>query len=242
MKNSIDVYWAWGMKSRRGKGLNETFPTPLFSSLKSMLPKNESTIDYLKCPAAQKELKNTFILKSHIKPFIFGYKNNKFGYQYSAIPTSPDETNLAIHRNPAVKDSIIDFPWQIYFYSPTSLEMTLSPAFLSRNEFVQNTTILPGRYNISTWFRPLLASFFMNTDLINVFKDDDIFYIKFHTDKKINFINFDMTPKLELIAEDLVRYKFFYSNTPFKKLYELFLNKKYHKRILKEIKANLTGY
>ena len=59
---------------------------------------------------------------------------------------------------------------------------------------------------------------------------------------KIKFKNFKFTNTLNEYSLDTTHYKYFNKHQPLNKIYDLFIKNKYNKRILKEIKNNLTGH
>ena len=82
--------------------------------------------------------------------------------------------------------------------------------------------------------------FILKTPQINVKKDDVLFYLKFHTDKKINFINFRYSEEILKIRESCTSLKHTQPGYRFKDIYNFFTRIGYHKKLLKEIKKNLT--
>ena len=233
MKDSINVYWCLN-ELEEGYSPSIPFlispPSPVIPDYsKIVLKEGHSYKEYLKCPAFQNEFTNTFIYKAFkditldIDP-----KTNK--------PT--DLNNAAFVFDPHVKR--ISMPAYTAFFSDQSLEMSLIPASLHSNNFIDNSKIFSGKYNIGKWFRPIHIDFIAKNPQINIKKGDAIFYLKFNTDKKINFINFEFNNKISKISDACADLKSVQPGYRFKEIYNMFTRIGYHKKLLKEIKKSIT--
>jgi len=245
MGNDIIIYWGWA--NDRGAGIDLHPPTPLLKLLSSEFskstPKDKEILQfYLRCPASSNTLKNTFSIISPVGDISIGFKNNKFGY--SCKETTPDLSFNNPHPIASQKHNsrLIDIHWNLYFFSESDIELTQYPAYLSKSHLTQNSTLYPGQFNISKWFRPIVPTYYLNSDIINISRGDDLYYINFNTTKKIKFKNFKFTNTLNEYSLDTTHYKYFNKHQPLNKIYDLFIKNKYNKRILKEIKNNLTGH
>jgi hypothetical protein len=226
MKNSINVYWAVEEHFNAALPLLSNKPESVISNF----IKNNKDNEYIKCPAFSREFNNTFIYKS---PYSFSIDINPITLDINSNNTIP------IHvKNPNQKHFSI-FP-HIVFFSDESLEMSQIPASLNFNNFTNNTNIFSGKYNIGKWFRPLSLDFILKKPNINVKKDNALFYLKFHTDKKVNFINFRYNKEILKIQNSCLGLKSSQPNYRFKDIYNFFLKIGYHKKLLKLIKQNIT--
>ena len=227
MKDSINVYWCLD-ESEDGYSYSMPLltspPPPLISDYSKISPNKE----YLKCPAFSNEFKNTFIYKA-IKDIILDIdpKTNE--------PTNLNNTEFILYPNKRVS-----IPAYIMFFSDQPLEMSLIPASLHSNNFLDNSQLFSGKYNIGKWFRPLHIDFIAKSPQINIKKGDDIFYLKFDTDKKINFINFGFNDEIYKIRTACTDLKSVRPGYRFKEIYNMFTRIGYHKKLLKEIKKNIT--
>ena len=116
------------------------------------------------------------------------------------------------------------------------------PAYLEDNNLINNTTLFIGKYNCGKWYRTLNPCYIAKNNKIEVKRGDTLFYLKFHTNKKINLINYKFSNNLEEYMNSVLKVKDYVKNLSLNYVYNLFLKKRYNKRILKEIKNNLTGY
>ena len=228
MKKSINVYWCID-ESEDGYSYSIPLlilpPTPLIPDYAKTTPNKE----YVKCPAFQNEFNNTFIYKA--------YKDITIDINpQTNQPT--DLNNTAISFDPNLKR--VSIPSYILLFSDQPLEMSLTPASLHSNNFIDNSKLFSGRYNIGKWFRPLNIDFISKTPQIKIKKGDALFYLRFNTDKKINFINFEYNDEVFKIHKSCTDLKLVQPGYRFKDIYNMFTRIGYHKKLLKEIKKNIT--
>jgi hypothetical protein len=207
--------------------------------IKEMPVLNDKENDIRQCPAVKDELRNLYTFKSplayeldigkDIKSHMYNQKvfNNFFHVRYS---------------NPF----LISLYLPIVFYSEDMLEISQCNAFFHDNEFVNNVNVIQGRYNISKWFRYLDLSFLVKRNKTKIVFDigDVLYYIKFHTNEKINLQYFNTTREIFALSKACTQIKFFsHLKKPFhglKYYYSMFEQSLIKKRILKEIKNNLV--
>jgi hypothetical protein len=128
----------------------------------------------------------------------------------------------------------------IFFTDDSSLTMSgcMSP-YLEDNNITERCIPYPGQFDIGKWYRPLEFGFKLkeNYDTFKIEAGEIYQYIRFHTNKKIKFIQFRETLKLKeyLHHHMAVRWnkKGYFS---LEYLYNKFRMKKF---ILKEIKDNI---
>mgnify|MGYP000905272507 CR=1 FL=1 len=97
------------------------------------------------------------------------------------------------------------------FYSKDSVVMEMIPAALDKNDFVSNTNLISGQFDISKWIRPVSPAFEIIDDekVLTIRRGDPLYYIKFRTDKKVNLVRVKQTEELEKIEKACARLKFF---------------------------------
>lgn len=236
---SINVYWS----TLGPEWLRATEPELLFPKIVSKFYKEkDETLDGMfQCPAITSAYKNVYSLRS-----IYDY-NIRLDKETGRVSSSKYDQNF-FDRQILIRSSknrLLSFVNQnIFFTEEKSLKLTACiPAVYEDNDIAQNTFLVSGEYDIGKWFRSLDFAFFINenVDSINIKYGDIFSYIKFHTDQKIKFHKFAMTPKLSFFSESCgstTRYR----NIQKWKLadfYSLF-HKNMKKNILKEIKENLV--
>lgn len=226
MKKSVNVYWALNEGDHLSLPLLAIKPESVIADY----AKNNKDSDYIKCPAFSREFKNTFIVRSPYD-FIIDIDPQTF------TPTSFNNIELLL-KSPSTKHVACGMFFS--FFSDESLEMSQIPSSLHFNNFVNNTKLFSGKYDIGKWFRPLSLDILLEKPQIKIKKGDILFYLKFHTDKKINFINFRYNEEILKIEQSCFLLKFKQSGFRFKELYNRFIRIGYHKKLLKEIKKNIT--
>jgi hypothetical protein len=187
------------------------------------------------CPAFNNHLTNMFALRS-----LYSYQFNINGNNV----TSPDYDQEFFSRHVNIKSiekRLFSFNQSFIFFTElNSLPATLSlPPYLENNNITARCTILPGELDIGRWFRNTDMAFYLKSPYDDfIIEEGEIFaYIKFHTDEKINFIQYRQTDKLNSMLLDTIRSKNNKKNVfSMGKFYSLFNTKKI---ILKEIKENL---
>lgn len=130
----------------------------------------------------------------------------------------------------------------IFFTEEDSLEATAyEHPFLEDNGITKSCILIPGRYDIGKWFRPLEVPFFFknNSETFSIKNKDVLFYLRFHTNKKIKFKQFKMTDKLINYQKDCVKSPVGVVDKigSLNNFYKIF---KIKKLILKEIRKNLV--
>jgi hypothetical protein len=221
-------------------------PSKLLPELYSYFsPKENSELSFLfKCPAFTEKYKNTFLIKAP-RDYYIGFEHNKEKEEIRITTSDPDRKSF--QNSFQLRDTFFQMgtiKWQYYFFSNTPLEMVTSPAYHFSKEFNEKTIFTDGQFDIGKWFRPIDTTFWIKEkyNSVNIKKGDPLFYVKFNSKNKIKLTNFHLSKKIYNMSDGLVRYKETIPSQPFSVIYNLFLSKNYNQRILKEIKANLTGY
>lgn len=230
---SINVYWAccedqWMMAESPDSVMTLFYEKKLYDKVN---PNNQINF----CPAFKDNLINVFTMRS-IYDYEFSlnsdgsvdtdYYNQDFFNKHVVIRSLE-------HRLFSFIQSYV------FFTDEPSLDVTICEfPYLEDNNITQRCIPLPGRFNIGKWFRPSEFAFYLKKDYNNfVIKKEEIFgYIRFHTDKKINFIQFRYNSKLEELKNDGFSINFFRYMKTMENYYRAFKNKKL---ILKEIKENI---
>jgi len=243
MKDNIDIYWG-GYMSLKHSELAIIKPVPLFKEIYNNISKKDLDKEslknyqlYFKCPAAKKEHENIFAVKAP-REFSFEWdpKLKKYSSKYI---TNPQILKQFLFVRGGAMASLGYFN---YFFSEENIEMSQLPAYYNENNFVNSVFLTSGKYNISKWFRHVDPSFIMKKNKIDIKRGDTLFYVKFHTNKKVNLKNFNVTKGILDFAKKTTDLKLFEKNLALEKMYKIFCSRSLNKRILKEIKNNLTDY
>lgn len=155
------------------------------------------------CPAHTDFIKNIFIIRSPI--------DLEFDYSYpKGIITKDIELARLMFDVRFNVDSLypqIELNLQHYFISDSSCEVIALPAFMHYNNFTNNATVIPGKFDIGKWVRPISCSFELKTKegSVSIKKGDALFYIKFNTHNAVKLEKIKETSK-ELEKLNKLRY------------------------------------
>jgi hypothetical protein len=142
-----------------------------------------------------------------------------------------------------MEDNLISLKIHYIFFAEESLEVETFGAHFSDNEFTRKTRIIPGRFDIGKWFRPLDCAMLINKneDTLNINNGDAFSYIKFLTNEEVKLRKFVMTDELASIVRQNVDYKRFTNKkfSPLSHWYDLYKRSNQKKYILNRIQNNL---
>ena len=226
---TINVYWA----CLEEEWMRAEEPTPVLSPF---IKKHSGERSLISCPAIRDALSNIYAIKS-IYDYEFSFSG---GITVSNMYNQDFFDKHVITRN--IEDRILSFSQEFIFFTDSpSLKVTgnLMP-YMERNNITKNCMPIPGVYDIGKWFRPIEFAFHMPED-IDTFKitQGEIYqYIQFHTDEKINLIQFRPSPNILNLLKEVAKsrnYKKVISHMDY--FYKTF---KLKKQILNEIKENIV--
>jgi hypothetical protein len=211
-------------------------PQPLGLYLANTLINNPQSV--LSCPAIKAFVKNTFIIKYPIDYQISwdgeDISSNMYGQKFF--------DQEIILRD--VKHGFISLlhPDNIFYTDIDDLDMELLPAYFHKNEFLKSGFIIPGMFNIGKHLprRVETAYKFAEKASVKINNNDAIFYIRFNTDKEINFKKFIVTEEYKKLISEILKVRDY--TTRIHSLtwwYDLVAKNKYKKYFLKIIKKNL---
>lgn len=227
---SINVYWS----CIEDEWLRAVNPIPVYNSVIDQGHFSDANVH--RCPAFSNSLKNTFCLKS-IYDYTFEVKDNSIW--------SKDYDQNFYDRHVLVrsmKDRVFSFQQYFTFFTEEdSLLMTgnLQP-FLELNDINDRCLVIPGTFDIGKWFRNIEFSFHLKSNFseFKITEGETYSYVKFHTEEKVNLIQYRHSEKLASILREQMYVR---NNTPRLRnlvaYYKMFKTKKI---ILEEIKKNIV--
>jgi hypothetical protein len=230
---AINVYWACAEKewmrvekpvsiSKRFYDLHKFDPTGMATPIK--------------CPAIVPEINNLFGLKS-LYTYEFKIDN---GEVVSSTYNQDFFNNHVVVRD--LQKKFFSFTQNYAFFTDSdSLKITVQiPPYFESTSLAKDTFCIPGTFDIGKWFRKIDNAFYLKDGVtsFNIDEGDIFYYIKFHTDQKINFKQFIMTDKINELHNHIPNSAV---NRVLKhrKLEDYYPMFKHKKKILKEIKDNL---
>lgn len=225
---TINVYWA----CLEEEWMRAEEPAPVLSQFIKQHSNEKSLIS---CPAVKNALTNHYSIKSLYDYEFFVSDNSASSQMYTQ---EFFDTHITI-RN--LEERLFSFSQQfIFFTDEPSLLMTgnLMP-YLEKNNVTKTCIPVPGLYDIGKWFRQIEFAFFMPKD-VDTFKisQGEVFqYIHFHTDKKINLIQFTPSNHLMRILNDVHKSRNYKKFMPY--LDYFYKTFKLKPQLLREIKENI---
>jgi hypothetical protein len=229
----INVYWT----CIENEWMRATAPEPVTSLFykERKYDKSQPDINMHHCPAFNLHMENMFALRS-----IYSYK---FGIKDGLVGSDDyDQAFFERHVNTkSIEQKLFSFQQSfIFFTEEDSLPVTMSLLpYFEDNNITDRCIIIPGELDIGKWFRNTDLAFYLKKDHDEFcIEEGEIYcYMKFHTDQKINFIQYRQTDKLNHMLLDILRSK---NNKKkvfsIERFYSMFRAKN---TILKEIKENL---
>ena len=172
--------------------------------LKNMSGENPGrSLDIAKCPVAVKHFKNTFAVSSPVTYDLTFAENNVF-------TTCFDQdfyNNNVIVRDINTRLISLLFGSVVFFTEEDSLIMEMRNASYSPSAFNTSTTVLEGSIDIGRYFRFTDLAFFMNSTTTVIEKNNPMYYVKFHSDKKIILKKFLMDEALWRLYDQAIESK-----------------------------------
>jgi hypothetical protein len=196
--------------------------------------------EYVNCPSFRDLLNNTYSIK-----FPIDY-NLTYSYNEDKIFLNSDRYNQEffdkyIHVR-SIENKLITIKLQYLFFSEESLEIMLSSCHFHENDFTKSIRVVPGKYNIGKWIRPIEIAIINNKKNNSVImkKGDEGCYVTFLTEENVNLIKFNFNEKIRhFIKGNLISKRYNKITNSLEKWYEKFELSKQKNYILKEIKNNL---
>jgi|TARA_R100001244_G_scaffold128101_1_gene98958 hypothetical protein len=235
----LEVYWAPHLPDDEFNW-NILYETP--KSLSSFLShninkniKNENNI--FLCPAVRDLADNTFIVTN---PLLSEFK---FDESKNIKIISKTHLKSRLFRDPIFKGTkLLEYGLPFIFFCPETLEMTLTSPYFSNSPHIKYGSVIPGKFNIAKWFRPINLEYNVwKGDYIKFEEKEHLVYINFNTDKQVVLKRFNPTPELVKLSRACSGSTFWEKKVPLLKRYNRFINSESDKIILKLIKQNLCS-
>ena len=233
-KNTIIVYWSPIGFFDRITLLNLTLEPPI--PIRTLLPTSINKEDsYRACTAANNMWDKMFAIKhpktSTVK--LFGELLNP--------QIDFNEESMWIKQPSSFDGYRVTYDYSWIFFCEESLVVQQTPSFMHNTSDKMGGRIAAGEFDIGKWFRPLNIDYLLwpNSNSITVTKDEPIMYLKFYTNKKIILKQFEITPELINISNQISKFKTIMPMQPLTILYDRFIKSNRHKQIAKIIKENI---
>ena len=244
MGKPINVYWA---VANEGMDVDwQLMMEPVHTLRRDIYNnKNRSNKDrqtFLKCPAVTTVINNTLVWRAPKNTSVDIEVKDGMVELHKRIDNG-DMFHWYSEHQPTISNNIlITLDYHIIFFADADVDVLFSAPYFSKAPHLQYGAILPGKFNVGSWFRPYNAE--MNLWAGNThmeFKESEpIAYFTFLTDEKIKVQQFRMTEDLRAISYSMTS-----TGTwlPFKSLqerYQMFKQRNMRGVILNKIKENLV--
>lgn len=232
---SINVYWSYLDK----EWMRVKEPQSVAKNLyEKRLHEDNSSMNYHLCPFVLEGLKNTFSLQS---PYDYSFSID--GDQITTNLYNQDFFNRHVAVR-SIQHKSFSFMQPFIFFTEEKSLLINAPAFphLENNNITKRCSPFVGSIDIGKYFRNIDFAFFLKDPYKDfVIKEGEVFaYVKFETNKKINFIKFEPTEKISdyrlQMQNSLINRKIMFR--PVDYYYNNFTIKN---KIMKEIKENIVG-
>lgn len=230
----INVYW-----SKYNIFTNELNPSMSFEPSNILLDYSKNIgkpirddVNWIGCPAVKNLLKNTFSFKNPMTLDLSFNKDKTIDWNAANL-----EDYISV-REYSENNLIMDYLVPLSLFSEDDISIDVIDPFFNKNK-IGNAHFIPGQFNISKWFRPVVPSYAIYDNIrFKINENEDLFYIKFNTDKKINFIEFYFTDTLRDVVKSSLEIKRYKKNTPLSNLYKKFDSNRINKIVMKEIRKS----
>tara|TARA_R110000744_G_scaffold106094_1_gene202255 strand:- start:328 stop:1035 length:708 start_codon:yes stop_codon:yes gene_type:complete len=192
-------------------------PTPLFSHLRE----TRKGLDHLECYALHEFCKNAFVVLSPIDLTIS--VNSETNFLTVQEFTEVAYKRLCHNRGKTDRGYSMTMPPSIVFYS--SQDVVMESMGLSILKLPKDTSIFPGRYNISKWIRPVDWTF----EIVNgatevaVKRGDPLFVVRFFppVGGNVELERVEYNKSLHKTVTACTGFKALNRKTPLAKLYDM---------------------
>jgi hypothetical protein len=242
----INVYWSPVFPmieiEEKASAMFYKEPSNLFTELSQKRKNFKGFNTFFACPVTKNRFKNTFVFKNSLKAD-YEYKTYDNGVT-DIFPNGEFNMPVTNIRKPSLTVGpllVVDTPF--IFFADEDVEALLSQPTFHKAGYTRYGSIVPGRFNIGSWFRPYICEIQMweNNGRFLLEEDEPIFYLELLTDKKINLIRFSYNKELEKLAQHCIDSpKLFGKHLPITKRYKRFKESNMKNIILLEIKKNLV--
>ena len=163
----------------------------------------ESPQSVHRCPAFNQSLKNLYKIKATM--------DYEFKWDGENLNSNMYDQEF-FNNNIVIRDQSAGFftyedPTLFMFTDAADLEVEVLPTLYEKQNLIKGNTIV-GSYNIAKHFRRLEWAFILREPQTVLIKaGTPLYYLKFHTDKKIKFKRFIVTPELHKLHLSLLKYR-----------------------------------
>ena len=226
---NIEEYIDWNILYKEPENLHKR----LIQNVDKKINKFDNLIF---CPAVKNLTNNIFVLKSPMNS----------SYEIRGQEIIPKSKNYITARKPHSNNFKENYLFVLnisyIFFTEEDIDMTLTAPYFSNSPHLQFGSIVPGKFNISKWFRnfDLEINLWTNVKEFTLKEDEDLAYLHFDSNKEIELIRFDMNEKLFKMMRACATSSNWEKYVPFIQRYKRFKESLMNKKVIKEIKNNIV--
>lgn len=246
-KTPLVIYWSPGGIQRHDNkpSTNLTYPDPknLYQELSSTKTKDSKNFSFFSCPAVADRFKSTFVFRNNTKTTV--HWDAPIDQSYTTTPNVEPYGIHATYPRPAAMENTaslwLSLSW-VFFCEEDITAYTQAP-YMHKPTFLNQGVIVPGAYNIGSWFRRLPAEMHMwsSSGTITIDEDEPLFYLELATTRPIILKRFTLNQDLIKILDDCTAAPgIFEKHLPLVDRYKRFKETSTNKLVIKEIKKNLV--
>lgn len=247
-KSETIIYWAGAIANTEIYDLNH-----LYLGVKSLYEETlvkkadlkNNLNDFIRCPGFSDLAKNTFVHRLPLEVHAtLDFKKKRANYIVeNQLDKNKPKIKIDFMREPTLQDhNLIQFSWPIIFFSEEdSMMATLTPPYFEKVSTSEYGVVVPGRFDIGKWFRPMNTEFQLwpGVNEIKVSANEALCYIHFDTNKKIIFKKFIMNKEMEKLLVSILKASPFRRFAKLSDRYKIFEQSQSKQRILKLIQKQL---
>lgn len=181
---------------------------------------------HLNCPATMDIYKNTFVVTSPFDCFFeLDIENRQLHLFNKSKNFSEDFFHMREGEYGEKDDPLMSLKYHLLFMAEEDdIEMMMTAPYFEPKQ--NKLRIIPGKMNISKWWRPTDLAFQLNSrkESIKIKRGDPLFYVTFIPKTTGSFINLkevELTKELKDYIESTVNMKWFAPRCPLSKLYSI---------------------
>lgn len=221
-------------------------PAPVADSFYSSLSTSPLIV---RCPVTRDSMKNLFSLNSAIEESVnlpervmLDLYNDKKDIQY-VVPV--DSKISLVRQRQSSYENYVNFSYNLswIFFSEEPLVMEMTPPMMPVSMPAPDSYLAFGEFDIGQWFRALNLDYHVpvNTKLFEIKENQPLAFLKFKTERPIEFVRFVNTPMISALGRDFSHSPARWGkNIPLIKRYEMAKKAGMLDIVLSEIKKNLV--
>lgn len=226
------VYWSPMLHTKEDNNWNILFIEP--ERLLSKFVKDTADLPYdriqgmKRCPAFTNLTRNTFYVQNPVETE-FKIESNEVKFEAQGLFHDFDGLNIS-------------YGLSYLFFCEDDLELLMTSPYFSEAEYTKYAMVVPGKFNISKWFRPFNVEMVLvnNRNNFKIKEYEHIAYFTFLTDDKVVLKRFEVNDTLRKIATTCSTVSRWWKNVPLLKRYDRFLKTRTNRLVMSEIKKQLV--